>query len=234
MTICKVPLCSCPEFKKGGSQLLCNTIIFVLLYILQLKDEFHLWNTWIGDHDLKSVISSAPTNIPMLFNKPEVHKRTLLECQRMLQSDIRYNNEQSVILHNKQKQLHCMESVQIGSFFWSVFSRIRTEYGEIRSMLSISPYSAWMRGNTDQKKLHIWTLFKQQLANFNGCKSTIYNGVFKDVFSYFHDANKKGLLILILWYFQIDVKLLKSWMFPVDVLHHKPLHFFIDDFRIQM
>ena len=33
-------------------------------------------------------------------------------------------------------------------FFWSVFSRIRTEYGEIRSK---SPYSVRMRENTDQK-----------------------------------------------------------------------------------
>ena len=33
-------------------------------------------------------------------------------------------------------------------FFWSVFSRIRTEYGEIRS---VSPYSVQMRENTDQK-----------------------------------------------------------------------------------
>ena len=32
-------------------------------------------------------------------------------------------------------------------FFWSVFSRIWTEYGEIRS---ISPYSVRMRENTDQ------------------------------------------------------------------------------------
>ena len=28
---------------------------------------------------------------------------------------------------------HCVKSVQIRSFFWFVFSRIRTEYGEIRS-----------------------------------------------------------------------------------------------------
>ena len=33
-------------------------------------------------------------------------------------------------------------------FFWSVFSRIRTEYGEI---LRIFPYSVWIRENTDQK-----------------------------------------------------------------------------------
>ena len=39
-------------------------------------------------------------------------------------------------------------------FFWSVFSRIRTEYREI---LRISPYSFRMRENTDQKKFRIWT-----------------------------------------------------------------------------
>ena len=43
-------------------------------------------------------------------------------------------------------------------FFWSVFSRIRTEYGEIGS---ISPYSVRMWENMDQKKLRIWTLFTQ-------------------------------------------------------------------------
>ena len=53
---------------------------------------------------------------------------------------------------------HRVKSVQIRSFFWSVFSRIWTEY---RDLLSISPYSVPLRENTDQKKLHIWTLFMQ-------------------------------------------------------------------------
>ena len=53
---------------------------------------------------------------------------------------------------------HCVKCVQIRSFPWSIFSRIWTEYGEI---LGISPYSVRMRENTDQKKLHIWTLFTQ-------------------------------------------------------------------------
>ena len=43
---------------------------------------------------------------------------------------------------------HGAKSVQIGSYFWSVFSCIQTEYGEIQS---ISPYSVRMRENTDQK-----------------------------------------------------------------------------------
>ena len=45
---------------------------------------------------------------------------------------------------------HYVKSVQIRSFFWSVFSRIRTEYGKI---LRISPYSVRIQENTDQKKL---------------------------------------------------------------------------------
>ena len=51
-----------------------------------------------------------------------------------------------------------MKSIQIQSFFWSVFSRIWTEYGEI---LRISLYSVRMPKNTDQKKLRIWKLFTQ-------------------------------------------------------------------------
>ena len=64
------------------------------------------------------------------------------------------------------KRLHCVKSVQIRSFFWSVFSRFRTEYGEMRSP-SISPYSVRMRENADQKKLRIWTLFTQRLPVVN-------------------------------------------------------------------
>ena len=51
-----------------------------------------------------------------------------------------------------------MKSVQIRSFYWSAFSRIRTEYGDLRSKY---PYSVQMRENTDQEKLRIWTLFTQ-------------------------------------------------------------------------
>ena len=54
--------------------------------------------------------------------------------------------------------LRCVESVHIRSFFWSVFSGIRAECGEI---IRISPYSVRMWENTDQKELRIWTLFTQ-------------------------------------------------------------------------
>ena len=43
---------------------------------------------------------------------------------------------------------HCVKSVQIWSYFWSVFTCIRTEYEDLRST---SPYSVRIQENTDQK-----------------------------------------------------------------------------------
>ena len=44
--------------------------------------------------------------------------------------------------------LHCVKSVQIQSYFWSVFSCIRTKYGEL---LRKSSYSVRIQENTEQK-----------------------------------------------------------------------------------
>ena len=45
-------------------------------------------------------------------------------------------------------QITLREKCPHSGFFWSVFSCLRTEYGEMRS---ISPYSVRIRENTDQK-----------------------------------------------------------------------------------
>ena len=39
-----------------------------------------------------------------------------------------------LLFHDQNiKNQHCVKSVQIRSFFWSAFSCIRTEYGDLRS-----------------------------------------------------------------------------------------------------
>ena len=58
---------------------------------------------------------------------------------------------------------HCVNSTQIQSFFWSVFSRIWTKYGDL-DLFRKSPYSVQMRENTDQKKFRIWAIFTQWTA----------------------------------------------------------------------
>ena len=64
---------------------------------------------------------------------------------------------------------YCAKSVQIRSFCWSVFSRIR----------SISPYSVQMWENTDHKKLRIWTLFTQWPRSSNW-RCSVQEGIFKN------------------------------------------------------
>ena len=37
------------------------------------------------------------------------------------------------VVYGRRSWTHCVKSVQIRSYFWSVFSCIRTEYGDLRS-----------------------------------------------------------------------------------------------------
>ena len=68
--------------------------------------------------------------------------------------------------------VHCVKSVQIRSFFWSVFSRIWT---------IISPYSVRMRENTDQKN-SVFGHFSGSVCTskylFRGSKSRSKNSKF--------------------------------------------------------
>ena len=61
---------------------------------------------------------------------------------------------------------HYVESVQIRSYFWSKFSCIRTEYGDLLTelfLVRIFLYSIQIQGNSGQKWLRIWTHFMQWL-----------------------------------------------------------------------
>ena len=71
-------------------------------------------------------------------------------------------------LYDKQ----CVKRVQIRSFFWSVFSWIRTKHGDLQM------YRVRIQENTDQEKLRIWTLFTQwrswkTLLTFLSCSFAI-------------------------------------------------------------
>ena len=62
---------------------------------------------------------------------------------------LKYRVPQGIFFLILSKGIHCVKSVQIKSFFWSIFSCIRTES------------SVQIKENTNQKKLRIWTLFTQ-------------------------------------------------------------------------
>ena len=62
------------------------------------------------------------------------------------------------------RSVNCVKSVQIRSFFWSVFSRIWTEYGEI---WSISPYSSPNAGKFGLEKTPYLDIFLAVSSNTN-------------------------------------------------------------------
>ena len=60
-------------------------------------------------------------------------------------------HESLLLKHTKQNKIETLtlrEKSPYSEFFWSVFFRIRTKYGEFRSL---SPYLVLMQENTDQK-----------------------------------------------------------------------------------
>ena len=62
---------------------------------------------------------------------------------------------------------HCVKGVQIRSFFWSVFSRIRTEYGKIRSIWTLSRIERLLiRIPEMQKDLSKKNFFQNFLKNY--------------------------------------------------------------------
>ena len=70
--------------------------------------------------------------------------------------DLRHERVKKVLILFRLKYLFHIpwkiQSAQIRSFFWSVFSD---------GILLKSPYSVRIQENTDRKKLRIWTLFTQ-------------------------------------------------------------------------
>ena len=88
---------------------------------------------------------------------------------------------------------HCVKSVQIRSFFWSVFSRIRTEYGEKRS---ISPYSVRIQENSDQEKRRIWTLLTQWIKYIINLFSTNFRTTWSCSRSSFTRVSKVNELVM--------------------------------------
>ena len=55
------------------------------------------------------------------------------------------------------------EKVSYSELFWSAFSRIRTEYGEILRILRITPYSLRMRENADRNNSEYGHVFRVSL-----------------------------------------------------------------------
>ena len=80
-----------------------------------------------------------------------------------------------VVNRSTSQNTHCVKSVGIRSFFWSVFSCILTEYGE---MGTISKYSVEMQENVDKTNSEYWH-FSRGDTKHNNHKTARVNGSFE-------------------------------------------------------
>ena len=77
-------------------------------------------------------------------------------CKDIIKNNLGYENVRMWGYMKESLREKCPDT----EFFWSVFSRIRTEHGDLHRK---SPYSVRIRENTDEIKLRNWTLFTQQM-----------------------------------------------------------------------
>ena len=119
--------------------------------------------------------------------------------------------------------------------FWSVFSRICTEYGEI--LRSISPYSVKMRENTDQKNSAFGHFSRSERFLWSQHCSSFCNTVFSGLAYYFflsflHEVriqetlkNDATLFLRYIYFAKIEVT--GPFLFPKSTLLNRFLNLFI-------
>ena len=78
---------------------------------------------------------------------------------------------------------HCVKSVQIRSYFWSVFSCIRTEYGDLRSRIRTRNNSAFFTQCPDCKTDGITSCIIIYVIHIHCCQPKVFRK--KDVLKIF-------------------------------------------------
>ena len=83
--------------------MICKHIIFVLLYVLKLKDETILSKIWFEETDLTNLFNEAPKQIPSEHFQPTEPINSKKGYPAILQSHPLFHQEQKVTLQKKEK-----------------------------------------------------------------------------------------------------------------------------------
>ena len=108
---------------------------------IKFKD-FDLDNILIDEKSYKNILVYYISSKTWIVDKPLCIKFNKVDGYIRV-----YDGNRYLVLYSPEKY-HCVKSVQILSFFWFVFSCIRTEYGDL---LGNFLYSVRIQENTDQK-----------------------------------------------------------------------------------
>ncbi|XP_066927735.1 uncharacterized protein [Clytia hemisphaerica] len=117
VTICNVPTCTCPDFKKQGLVVSCKHIIFVFLFIIRSEEMCN--ERHIGDDDLCNLLSNVEVDDKYKAN-PQRLPSSNRDRGEILRSHHLYNQGQTFTVHKKAKRTakcsarQCQEILTVG------------------------------------------------------------------------------------------------------------------------
>ena len=157
-------------------------INLLIEHCIDLKDDFP--------------VLSPPRKIPYSLEKPiKPEIKTMFENNFIEKSNSQYASPIAPILN---KNGHCVKSVQIRSFFWFIFSCIRTEYSKMRTR-KYSVFGHFSRSGKNKNSCRL--SFVKQENHFQNISNNR-----EDLFIKVKDAKVFSVLDLQNRYFHIPVK----------------------------
>ena len=130
--------------------------------------------------------------LKMIFVLPFGHFVQIYYCMKLLNklSSGTLLCEQHTSLQDMspRDQFNCVKCVQIRSFFWSVFSRIQTEYGEILRSFFWSVFSPI---RTEYGEILVFGHFSRSVQIWHPLH---FQRTKKAAFNWSHDTVKRGLI----------------------------------------
>ena len=128
------------SLRTAGAGINIHLVRSILIGLLQLNPEkfgkylnFHVSPSWVKSLYQRMKFSHRPVKI----SRPAITRSLWIEANSQFLHDISdkvllYNIPDNLIINaDKHHPNHCVKSVQIRSFFWFVFSCIRTEYRDL-------------------------------------------------------------------------------------------------------
>ena len=136
--ICTQPSCSCPDFNKQGSRVLCKHIFFVLIFILEVEDISKLDTNSFLHEDLTNMLKT--TGVKAEFLKSKVNKKTEKKSKKEYKEIINTHpdaNQEQTFMHSLKENrsskchgLNCKKSIGLGDPCVKVCGALTVPFGK--------------------------------------------------------------------------------------------------------
>ena len=141
VTISNTPCCTCPDFEKHGSKVVCKHIIFIFIHVLNGHDyEKLLQDRYLATEDIRNLFTNAGNDIPSRYQQEKAPKRQKREFDVILKDYESYDEEQTWFFHVKSSRSalctanDCKKVIHRGTECFSVDGALTVPYNGNRAV----------------------------------------------------------------------------------------------------